>query len=172
METGWKCPDVLLDILRRPEWLARSWKMTFFGEGPDRSHLEHLTKSYGLADRVEFAGYVAAAGDIWRDQHILLLPSRGEGRPLALLEAMMASRPAVVTDVGGIAETIQDGVNGWVAESASPSSYAAAMERAWNDRSRWQEMGMAGHRRIKEIAADGAVYDLMDIIIRAKSHVT
>jgi hypothetical protein len=46
------------------------------------------------------------------------------------------------------------------------------MERAWNDRSRWQEMGMAGHRRIKEIAADGAVYDLMDIIIRAKSHVT
>jgi glycosyltransferase involved in cell wall biosynthesis len=172
METGWKCQDVLLDILRRPEWLARSWKMTFFGEGPDRSHLEHLTKSYGLADRVEFAGYVAAAGDIWRDQHILLLPSRGEGRPLALLEAMMASRPAVVTDVGGIAETIQDGVNGWVAESASPSSYAAAMERAWNDRSRWQEMGMAGHRRIKEIAADGAVYDLMDIIIRAKSHVT
>jgi glycosyltransferase involved in cell wall biosynthesis len=170
MEIGWKCQDILLDLLRRPEWMARDWKMTFFGEGPDRSHLEHLTKSYGLADRVEFAGYVAAAGDIWRDQHVLLLPSRGEGRPLALLEAMMASRPAVVTDVGGIAETIQDGANGWVAESASPSSYAAAMERAWNDRPRWQEMGMAGHRRIKEIAAEGAVYDLMDIITGAEPH--
>lgn len=142
--------------------------MTFFGEGPDRSHLEQLTKTYGLDDRVKFAGYVAAAGDIWRDQHMLVLPSRGEGRALALLEAMMASRPAVVTDVGGIAETIQDGVNGWVAESASLSSYAAAMDRAWNDRARWQEMGQSGHRRIKEIAAEGAVYDLMDIITGAK----
>jgi len=166
METGWKCQDVLLDILRRPEWRARSWKMTFFGEGPDRSHLEHLTKSYGLKDRVVFAGYVPAAGDIWRDQHILLLPSRGEGRPLALLEAMMASRPAVATDVGGIAETVEDGINGWVAESASVSSYGAAMERAWSGRESWQRMGEAGHRRIKMIAAEGAVYDLIEVVLK------
>ena len=165
METGWKCQDVLLDILRRPAWQAREWRMTFFGEGPDRTHLEKLSKDYGLGDRVVFAGYVPAAGDIWRDQHVLLLPSRGEGRPLALLEAMMASRPAVVTDVGGIAETVEDGINGWVAESASPASFAMAMERAWKDRDQWRQMGEAGHRRIKSIAAEGAVYDLMDIII-------
>ena len=164
METGWKCQDVLLDILRRPAWQAREWRMTFFGEGPDRTHLEKLSKDYGLGDRVVFAGYVPAAGDIWRDQHVLLLPSRGEGRPLALLEAMMASRPAVVTDVGGIAETVEDGINGWVAESASPASFAMAMERAWKDRDQWRQMGAAGHRRIKSIAAEGAVYDLMDII--------
>ena len=114
-----------------------------------------------------FAGYVPAAGDIWREQHVLLLPSRGEGRPLALLEAMMASRPAVVTDVGGIAETVEDGINGWVAESAAPASFAAAMERAWTDRGQWRQMGEAGHRRIKAIASEGSVYDLMAIIAGA-----
>ena len=167
METCWKCQDVLLDILRRPAWQEREWRMTFFGEGPDRAHLEKLTKDYGLGDRVVFAGYVPAAGDIWREQHVLLLPSRGEGRPLALLEAMMASRPAVVTDVGGIAETVEDGINGWVAESAAPASFAAAMERAWTDRGQWRQMGEAGHRRIKAIASEGSVYDLMAIIAGA-----
>ena len=169
METGWKCQDVLLDILRGPTWQEREWRMTFFGEGPDRAHLEKLTKDYGLGDRVVFAGYVPAAGDIWREQHVLLLPSRGEGRPLALLEAMMASRPAVVTDVGGIAETVEDGINGWVAESAAPASFAAAMERAWTDRARWRQMGEAGHRRIKAIASEGSVYDLMAIIAGAEA---
>jgi glycosyltransferase involved in cell wall biosynthesis len=169
METGWKCQDVLLDILRRPTWQEREWRMTFFGEGPDRAHLEKLNKDYGLGDRVVFAGYVPAAGDIWREQHVLLLPSRGEGRPLALLEAMMASRPAVVTDVGGIAETVEDGINGWVAESAAPASFAAAMERAWTDRARWRQMGEAGHRRIKAIASEGSVYDLMAIIAGAEA---
>ena len=72
-------------------------------------------------------------------------PSRCEGTPIGLVEAMIWGRPAVVTDVGGNAEWISEPRNGFVAEAASEKSYAAAMERAWEARERWLTMGANAH---------------------------
>ena len=53
---------------------------------------------------VHFRGHVNDIRAIWEQNHLLVLPSRYEGLPLALVEAMWCGRPAVVTDVGGNAE--------------------------------------------------------------------
>ena len=74
--------------------------------------------------------------------HLLVLPSRAEGTPLALVEAMLCGRPAVITDVGGNAEWIADGRTGFVAEAASARSFGATLERAWLARADWQKMGL------------------------------
>jgi glycosyltransferase involved in cell wall biosynthesis len=93
--------------------------------------------------------------------------SLGEGKPLALTEANVCARPAVVTDVGGNAELIEDGVTGFVAESATLNSFARAMERAWEKRSRWEEMGALAHTKILnrfEVLPERQLLELLESI--------
>ena len=59
---------------------------------------------------------------------------------------MLCGRPSVVTDIGGNAEWVMEPRNGFVAEAPSPSSFGAAMERAWHARDSWEEIGLNAHR--------------------------
>jgi glycosyltransferase involved in cell wall biosynthesis len=65
---------------------------------------------------------------------------------------MMCGRPVVTTDVGGNREVLEEGVTGWIAEAATPASFDAALERAWNAKSKWAEMGACSHSKALEIA--------------------
>ena len=145
-ETAWKGQDLLLDVLSQPLWRDRPWRLRFYGSGPDLEHLQRLTAFFKLGDRVVFEGFVPDLTAIWSKNQILLMPSHGEGTPLAALEAMMHGRPVVATDVGGNAEIIEDGVTGFIAEAATARSFSKALERAWQAKDQWREMGLAAHR--------------------------
>jgi glycosyltransferase involved in cell wall biosynthesis len=148
LSAAYKGQDLLLETLAGDAWRGRDWHLSFCGSGPDRAHLEGLARLYGLADRVQWKGHLPDVRSIWAEHEILVLPSRSEGTPLALVEAMVCGRPAVVTDAGGNAERIEEGVSGFVAEGATVRSFAAALERAWASRDRWREMG----GRAREVA--------------------
>jgi len=162
-ETAWKGQDVLLDILRRPPWLARNWHLTFYGSGQDESHLRRLVELFQIQDRVTFAGFVNGLGEIWEQNHLLVMPSHGEGMPLAALEAMMFGRPVLLSDVGGSAELIEEGKTGFLAEVSTVTSFGNAMERAWVDREQWREMGLAAHEAARKIVALDATGQLLDV---------
>jgi glycosyltransferase involved in cell wall biosynthesis len=81
---------------------------------------------------------------------IFVLPSRSEGFSNAIVEAMAASLPAVVTNVGGNAEAVEDGVTGFVIPSEDPPALAAAILRLLADPPLAQTMGRAGRTRAKE----------------------
>ena len=66
----------------------------------------------GLATRLQMCGFADDVRSVWSDRQILVLASSGEGKPLALTEAMLCGRPAVVTDVGGNVELVTDCVTG------------------------------------------------------------
>jgi glycosyltransferase involved in cell wall biosynthesis len=68
------------------------------------------------------------------------MPSRSEGLPLVLLEAMAAGRPVIITNAGGNAEVVKDGETGFISE-ISFSSLDAALEKAWAHRHQWEQMG-------------------------------
>ena len=152
METLWKGQDVLLEILSKEPWKSRDWHLHFFGDGPDRPHLEAWTIQCGLESRVTFEGYVRSVVEIWANCDAMVLPSRGEGTPLAVLEAMMCGRPVIATDVGGNAEVVEDGATGFIADAATPRSFGAVLERAWNARNQWPEMGREAHVRARKLA--------------------
>lgn len=152
LETYWKGQDILADIFHRKEWVRRDCKLEFFGSGKDQDYLERLITLYHLEDRVRLSGYIRSVEEIWRGRHALLLPSRGEGTPLVILEAMMCGRPVITTDVGGNAEIVEDGVTGWIAEAATPRSFSRTMERAWESRDRWEGMGRAAHEQAKALS--------------------
>lgn len=145
LEVGYKGQDLLFEALAAPTWRDRPWRLRLYGEGPDRPYLEALARFYGIAHCVDFAGYVADIRGLWADNHILVLPSRAEGIPLALVEAMLCGRPAVVTAVGGNREWIDDGRTGFIAEAPTAASIDTALQRALASESRWAEMGADAH---------------------------
>jgi glycosyltransferase involved in cell wall biosynthesis len=124
--------------------------LTLYGEGPMRSGLERLARRLGLSDRVVFAGY-ASVEDIWASNHVLIMPSRFEGLPLAIVEAMLCGRPVIATDVAGHSEVIEDGVTGFLADAPTVASMAEALERFWTRKDDAQMIGRAGARRIREL---------------------
>ena len=81
----------------------------------------------------------------------LVLPSRAEGLPLALVEAMMCGRPAIVTDVGGNGEVVRDGITGVIATSATVSALDSALGRFWAMRPQWKRMGIAAAEHIRTL---------------------
>src|SRR5208337_4125733 len=80
---------------------------------------------------------------------MLVLPSRYEGLPLALVEAMWCGRPAVVTEVGGNAELCVDDETGFVAPAATVSSFTDTLQRAWERRKEWPGLGQAARARVE-----------------------
>ena len=115
-----------------------------------RQLIERLARRLGIADRVVFAGFVAVE-DIWAANHALVMPSRYEGLPLAMVEAMLCGRPVIATDVAGHREVVEDGVTGFLADAPTTPSFAAALERFWERRGEAEAIGRAGARRIREL---------------------
>jgi L-malate glycosyltransferase len=143
-----KGQSVIMEILAREPWLSRKWKLNLYGKGPDERYLRELIRYLNLQDRVFLHGHVGNIREVWAENEILLMCSAAEGKPLALTEAMVCGRPAVVTDVGGNAELVEDGITGFVAESPTPNGFASALERAWEQRRCWKEMGSRAHKKI------------------------
>ena len=138
--------DLLLESLSSPTWKNREWRLRFFGEGPDQRFLEELIRYFGLGDRVSFAGHVRDISGIWQQNHLLILPSRAEGTPQSMIQAMVCGRPVVVTEVGGTGEWVTEPTTGFIAEAASMPSISRALERAWQAQAEWQSIGQAARR--------------------------
>ena len=117
-------------------------------------------RSYQKSQLLEFA---AIPGVIWLGQRdnvpellashdVFLLPSRGgEGLPKALLEAAAAGRPALVTDVPGCADFVEDGVTGWIVPEEDPSRLAEAIIAACH--ADLGQMGRAARRKVETQAS-------------------
>jgi glycosyltransferase involved in cell wall biosynthesis len=121
-------PAVALARASAPELRAE-----IFGDGPERTRVVELVRSLGLEDAVEVPGFVehGRVHAALRRALCLVLPSRREGYGLVVVEACAAGTPAVVVaDPDNAAtELIEEGVNGFVAASASPADLAAAILR-------------------------------------------
>ncbi len=134
-----KGQELLIQVLERPHWRARNVRVTLAGSGP---HERMLRKTVdGLKLPITFAGFVENLEEFWSRHHALVLPSRFEGLPLALVEAMLCGRPAIVTDTAGHRELIRHGVNGFLAKGPTPDLLDEAMNEAWENRHLLREMG-------------------------------
>jgi glycosyltransferase involved in cell wall biosynthesis len=145
-----KGQDLLLEALSAPAWRQRPWRLSLYGDGETRYSLEWLAQRGGIADRVLFAGF-SAVRDIWARNHLLVMPSRFEGLPLAMVEAMLCARPVVTTDVAGHKEIIEEGVTGFLADAPTATSIATALERFWERRAEAEKIGAAAAHQIRQL---------------------
>jgi L-malate glycosyltransferase len=149
-DVGSKCQDRVIQALATSQWKERNWRLDLFGSGPDETYLQDIIRYFGLEDRVAVRGFEQDFMKIWADHHLHILISRGEGLALALIESMFCGRPAVVTRTGGNHELLRDNKDGFVSVGDDPEIIREALERAWMNRQRWQEMGEAAFHRASE----------------------
>jgi glycosyltransferase involved in cell wall biosynthesis len=139
--------DLLLDVLNQPQWRERRYKLNLYGTGPDSQYLKELVNYYNLDNKVEFMGHSGDIKSLWKQNQLLLLTSRKEGLPLAVVEAMLCGRAVVATNVGDSAVLIEEGKNGWIAESPTIHHISIALEKAWEASDNWQQAGIDAHER-------------------------
>jgi glycosyltransferase involved in cell wall biosynthesis len=168
LEPEAKGQDILFQVLTRPEWRSRRVELNLYGAGPNEKILRAMAERLQLAN-IHFHGQVSNIAQVWEKNHLLVLPSRHEGLPLTLIEAMACGRPAVVTDVGGNAEMCVDGATGFVAAAAAEGPFAEALERAWARKAQWEAMGRAGRARVDKIVSRDAVGDFCELLLKCAS---
>jgi glycosyltransferase involved in cell wall biosynthesis len=133
--------DLQIKCFAQPQWKNRDWEYLIYGDGPDKDYFQELINFYKLEDKVKLCGFAQDIREVWEQGQILLQPSIAEGTPLTLQEAMFCGRPAVVTDIAGNTELIKESENGFVAEGPIYNALANSLERAYNQRHLWKEMG-------------------------------
>lgn len=136
-----KGQDILIKVLARRKWRERPMQVDFFGTGVNEQGLEGMARLLELKN-VQFCGFTNDITEVWKNHHALVLPSRAEGLPLAQVEAMICGRVPIMTPAGGAGEILEDGVTGFLATSTSEEVFDEAMERAWNQRHRWKDIGL------------------------------
>jgi glycosyltransferase involved in cell wall biosynthesis len=140
--------DLLLELASMDTWRNRPVRFNVYGSGPHTEVLESNIRLRQLTN-IELMGVAGDVKEIWAKNHAIFLPSRIEGMSLSLIEAMWCNRVPVVTSVGGSIGLIDDGVNGFIAESATVASLNACLQRAWSARERWEEIGKNAGKAIK-----------------------
>jgi len=127
--------------------LKGSLKGLLVGDGPERHQLQKIAVSLNIEESTIFAGYRKDATDLLQCMDLFVLCSFSEGTSMALLEAMAAGIPAIVTDVGGNPELITNNVNGWVIPTDSPVDLIRAIDEALENKEHTANMVKYGQQR-------------------------
>jgi len=145
-----KGADVLLHAWGRmmnapAEWRAHlKPRLLLVGSGPLQAQLERIAMELGINDSVEFLGLHRDVIPLLQKAWGFILPSRWEGMPNALLEAMSCGIPSIATRVSGSEDIIEDNINGLLIEPEQPAQMAQALRRLIENTELAQHLAEAG----------------------------
>lgn len=120
------------------------------GEGEARSAVENTVLSLGLKENVRVTGFRNDIPQILSILDIFVLSSFLEGLGSSILEAMASSLPVVATNVGGIPEIVEDGINGILVPPRNSESLFQSILYLLKNEEKAKEMGQAGYRLVRE----------------------
>lgn len=152
-----KGQDILLEVMNQQKWKERNLIINLYGSGKHEYGIKKIITEFNL-NNIYIKGHQKPLS-IWEENHALILPSRYEGLPLSLVEAMLCSRFGIVTDVSGNREVILDSVNGFLAAAPKCEYLDLAMERAWERRNEWEEIGISANNYIKQLVPENPALD-------------
>lgn len=146
-----KAQEVLLDAFALFGDEFKDWRLAFVGDGYLKCDLQTRSESLGLSERVDWHGIVRDTHTFYHAATIFALPSRVEGTPNALLEAMSCGLPVIVSDgAPGPLELVEDGVTGLVVPVNDAAALAAALRRLASDDELRSRLGEAARARVSE----------------------
>jgi len=161
-----KSQDLVLQVLRAAKWRSRPLRVSLWGaDAGNLKQFQQLARVYGLADTISHCGFTNDIEALWAEHHALLLPSRIEGNPLALIEAMLCGRVPIVTNVGRAAELIDDNESGFIAPAATVELIDEVLERAWQRRHDWRDIGRRAAHDIRRRHSLTPAEDFADRIV-------
>lgn len=139
--------------------------MLVAGDGPRRSSLEALARDLGLQTRVRFLGWRADIREVLGAADLLVLPSRNEGYPHAVVEAMAAGLPVIASAVGEVPELVVEGTTGFLVPPDDLGALACRIRSVVSDPETLDALGEAAsgivrrcHREEDMVARTCALY--------------
>ncbi|MEO8116143.1 MAG: glycosyltransferase family 4 protein [Bacteroidota bacterium] len=139
--TDRKAQDVLIETLSAQKWKDRNWILNLYGDGKDKEMLQELILKQGLGKKVFLKGHTKNIQNVLANHHLLIQCTRIDAMPITISLAMAMAKPCVVTNVGDMPLWVQDGINGFVCETATIESIDEGLEKCWEKRNEWAEMG-------------------------------
>ena len=120
-----KCPAFAVDALAAIADLP-NWRLTMIGDGPLMPEVMERIAFHKLQDRITLTGWLdtAAVGEILKSADVLLMPSLSEGMPVAAVEALKHGLAIVGSDIPGLYDVIDNGVNGYLVELGERDAFA------------------------------------------------
>lgn len=142
------------------------------GEGPEKAPLQALARRLGIADAIEWLGFLDQEAMIraLREAHLFVHPSatgpdgNREGVPNGLLEAMATALPVVATRHGGIPEAVRDGVSGLLVGERDPSGLASAIIRLLEEPELARRFGETGAESVRREFSSASAISALEII--------
>lgn len=119
-------------------------RLWMVGDGSERQSLESLSGEFGIADQMTFWGHQSDVAPFFSCADAFVMSSKSEGLPLSLLQSFSLGVPAIVTDVGGMAEVVRLAKAGLIVSATNPADMAAAILKMAGDE--------AGRRQYSEAA--------------------
>lgn len=156
-----KDPETLLRAARLLAELRPDARLVIVGDGPLRSEVERRVDELGLAAQVTLLGRRSDVDRLLPAFDAFVLSSAWEGLPRVVVEAMAAGVPVVSTDVGGIAEAVEDGVSGLLVPSGDGVALANALLRVLADPALAARLRAEASRRVDEFDL-GPMVDRLD----------
>lgn len=150
--------DMAADIARDRPDVA----FLVIGDGERRQALEAAARERGLGTQVHFLGWRADVDRVYADLDVVVLTSRNEGSPVALIEAMAAARPVVATRVGGVGELVGDG--GFLTDVDDARGLAQGVRRLLDDPAMAARLGEQGRRRVVPAFSRERLFDDIDTL--------
>jgi N-acetyl-alpha-D-glucosaminyl L-malate synthase BshA len=143
---------------------APNIRLMLVGDGPQRHSIERLINRLKLKKHVMLTGFRSDVPNVLRCSDVIVLCSETESAPLTLLEGMSSGLPVVATEVGGIPEIVEEGVNGFLVPPMSPEAIAGKILELNGDRKLRARLGANARRRILELyTADRVVEQYSDV---------
>lgn len=155
--------DVLLTAYAETFGQSSKVRLAIIGDGPERDELKRQARRLGITPQVIFVGHRSHAAQYMRAFHVFILPSRKEGFPYALLEALAAGLPIIATDVGGVAELVGEAAE--LVPSEKPHTLATTLKRVLEDTTLQNTLSQKALDRFERFTIDRmlratqAVYD-------------
>jgi glycosyltransferase involved in cell wall biosynthesis len=145
--------------------------VSVIGDGPERQRLQRRATELNLEAALRWHGAVSDAGRLMSAFDVVVLSSRTEGSPIALLEAMAASVPIVAAEVGGVPDMVS-GAEALLVPPEDPKALAAALRRSLSEPAASKARGQAARLRLdREFRREAWVsryQDVYESIARAR----
>jgi len=128
------------------------WELSVAGDGPLRESLEEMARKFGIAGRVHFLGWQSKVDLVerYRQANLFVYPSRHEGMPNAVLEAMASGLPVIASEIAGNDELVLHGNTGLLIPSEDFSRLREAIRGLLLAPDRRRKMGDAAQKRVEE----------------------
>ena len=160
--------DLLLEVMAMEKWRQRPVTINLYGQGEDEEKVRQILAEREIRN-VCLRGFIAPE-EIWKINHAVLLASRMEGQSMAMIGAMIGGRVPIVTAVGGSDEVIQDNETGFLAATPSVADIDDALERAYQRRAEWPQIGIAARESALKLVPQNPVGDFVRVLDRICSN--